>query len=421
MATRTLLQVLHAVSENLAARSYGTATAGASGTLTCATHPFITALATADANEFVGDQIYIHTGVGLGQARQITAYAPTTGVFTVSPAWATNPTSTSEFSIFKRGLARDWLRDRINEALVKLRYLTIAPLTLVTDGDMETSGVGSWTASNATLTKVTGASTLLRQTQSLRVLNSGAGGYGSTVPILCRSSQEWYVQVDVRADVGTARLSAYDVTNSATITSETYAYRGWGRIAFTFTTPATCESINFILSGSGAADDTYWDNLIAYPTGITEIQLPSWITRPGQVHKVLTDAQRDPEHDEDRLREAYWWKLLPDYSNPNSQFRLSIAPTLNGPVWLEAARPFSTLTLDADTTFCDQEWIEVAATVEALDKLINLAPSQEVSAWKQEYNRKRAKLAYLNAALMPPMVVRHQFPERPNTPVNAGI
>ena len=38
----------------------------------------------------------------------------------------------------------------------------------------------------------------------------------------------WYTQFRVRADVGTARLTAYDVTNGADIASVDWTQRGWG-------------------------------------------------------------------------------------------------------------------------------------------------------------------------------------------------
>ncbi len=166
MANRSLLQVIQAVADTLNARESGTATAGAAGALTCATYPFITNLTNADTSRYVGDEMYITAGTSIGDRRQITAYAPSTGVFTASANWTATPTTSSTFDIYKRGLQHDYLKDRVNEALAELTYRTISPLTLVTDGDMETSGVGSWTATGSTFTKVTTAGSTVRGTQA---------------------------------------------------------------------------------------------------------------------------------------------------------------------------------------------------------------------------------------------------------------
>ncbi len=417
--SRTLLQIVESVADALNARSYGTATGGAAGTITCATYPFLTSLANADANEYVGDEIYTSGGTGLGQARQVVTYAPTTGVLTPSANWTVTPDATTTFDIFKRGLRHDWLKDRVNAALVKLRYVTIIPLTLVADGDMETSGVGSWTASNATLTKVTAAANLLHGAQALKALCTNVNGYAASVTINCQPNETFILQARVVTAVGTATLQAYDVTNSAAIDSEDYTYPGFGGLSFTFATPSTCKQIQIRLKGTGATDDAFWDDVQLLRQGDTEVNLPSSIVRAGQVLDVLTDVNRDDAF-QDKYHSYFWWKVLPNFDNPNSQFRLSLSPAVNGPIWLKVALPYATLSADTSTTFCDRELIEVASLVETLSGLVNLAPGEEAVAYKVEYLRQRKKLVALRSALQPPPVFRHEFGSRPNTPVSVG-
>jgi len=75
------------------ALSDNTAQAGSSTTITLA--------ATENANDDIyNDQIiYIRQGTGTGQARLITDYDGTTFVATVTPAWITNPSSSSKYRI----------------------------------------------------------------------------------------------------------------------------------------------------------------------------------------------------------------------------------------------------------------------------------------------------------------------------------
>jgi hypothetical protein len=74
-------------------REAGTAQAGAAGTIT------LQAGATSIANAFERSFIYIISGTGSGQNREITAYNGTTKVATVSPNWSVNPDNTSVYRI----------------------------------------------------------------------------------------------------------------------------------------------------------------------------------------------------------------------------------------------------------------------------------------------------------------------------------
>jgi hypothetical protein len=74
-------------------REAGTAQAGAAGTIT------LQASATSITNAFERSYIYIISGTGSGQNREITAYNGTTKVATVSPNWGVNPDATSVYRI----------------------------------------------------------------------------------------------------------------------------------------------------------------------------------------------------------------------------------------------------------------------------------------------------------------------------------
>jgi hypothetical protein len=71
----------------------GTATGGTSSTITLS-------IGSSAVNDYyVNDLVYITSGVGAGQVRQITAYVAATRVATVTPAWTTTPTSSSVFAV----------------------------------------------------------------------------------------------------------------------------------------------------------------------------------------------------------------------------------------------------------------------------------------------------------------------------------
>ncbi len=71
-----------------------TATAGAAGTLTDTKRR-------EEDNFWKGGTIDIVSGIGIGQKRDITAFVQSTGVFSITPVWTTNPDSTSVYVIVK--------------------------------------------------------------------------------------------------------------------------------------------------------------------------------------------------------------------------------------------------------------------------------------------------------------------------------
>lgn len=74
-------------------RETGTAQSGASGTIT------LQASATSITDAFKRSYIYIISGTGAGQSREITAYNGTTKVASVTPNWGVNPDNTSVYRI----------------------------------------------------------------------------------------------------------------------------------------------------------------------------------------------------------------------------------------------------------------------------------------------------------------------------------
>lgn len=71
-----------------------TATAGAAGTITDTKRR-------EEDNYWKGGTIDIVSGTGIGQKRDITAFVQSTGVFSITPVWTTNPDSTSVYVIVK--------------------------------------------------------------------------------------------------------------------------------------------------------------------------------------------------------------------------------------------------------------------------------------------------------------------------------
>ena len=405
--TLTYLAAVQAVADNLNLRENGTATSGAAAgaTLVAASWPFLNAASNANSNKYLGDEQKVTSGTtNLGALRGIITYAPSTGTFTPSSAWPAQIT-TETFDIYKRGVRYADIQAAINHALRERRYEAIWPLTLVTDGDFETSGTSAWgTAVNAALTKVATAGNLLRGAQAGRVLNSSANGYLPSAAMTVVPGDTYYLEAKVRAAVGTATLIAYDNTNSATIDSEDWANLGWGKISFTFSLPSTCESLVIRLRGTGASDDCYWDDVILRRDGAREVSLPDWVVDPGQVLDVYRGSGFSTGNDgfDEDLYSIKRYSVLPDAGNPLALYKIQTHSLVNGPLWIRARKAFSELSADTDTTIMPRNWLVTAATYQLLERLVNRSPGQETVAWKAEMVKWRQRTVALDRHFMPP-------------------
>lgn len=90
--------VTHHYSRRLVPLHYGTATAGAASTITFPSTPTVGNVSNID-DFYNYETIYIVSGTGAGQIREISDYAGSTRVATVGTAWTTQPDSTSVYSL----------------------------------------------------------------------------------------------------------------------------------------------------------------------------------------------------------------------------------------------------------------------------------------------------------------------------------
>jgi hypothetical protein len=410
--SRTLLQIVQAVADKLAIRESGTATGGTTGTLVANAYPFYTARTDANTVQYANAEIRPTSGTEAGNARDISAWAPTTGTFTVGKAWATGPANNDTFDIYLRGVRYDQIKAATNRALRERKYVTMTPLTLVPDGDMESSGVTSWgTASNTTATKVSTAGNLYRGTYSLFCNNSDVNGYLPSAEIPVTEGDQYNIEAVCKQTIGTAKLIVYDATNSAEIENEGTEDEGleWVKIAYTFNVPSGCKKIVVRLLGEEANADIYWDNVILLRSGATEIALPDWITEPSQVLGVKRQTVGYERADMDTFVDVRWYNVVADMSNPLNMYRLHVSPRTYEAMWLVASKPYSELATDSATTTMQREWLELAALVNLLEDLKNRAPNREQQQWEKEYERKRRVLAAWDARRMPPPAFRWGF------------
>ena len=342
---------------------------------------------------------------------QNNGYAPTTGTITVGQAFTTGGANSTTYEILRYLDPTEW-NECINAALLKLRYRYLSPITLITDGDMETSGTSDWTSSNTTLSKVTSGS-FLTGTQCMRTANSGANGYGQSANVRCNGGDSFSAWVDYQATSGTAVLVAYDVTNSAEITTASGDDAGdnneGGMISIDFTAPATCRNIGLRLQGTEATADINWDNCILMRSGRRRYDVPSWLTNYDMyISTVQRYGNRPFEY---HFIDVSGPVRLEEEQTAVTLYRINLPDGTPRPYFIVGSRNYATLATDAATTNCQQEWAAYAVASEVLERYV--ARTGNVSSTRMESERIRInnRLAYLNRRLMPhvPMPAYHRM------------
>lgn len=409
--SQTFIKTVAAVAEQLALTDQMTLTGATTTSLTVASYPAKTNRANADSQSWEGSEVYLE-GANANvtpNPNGIAQYTPSTGVYTPSVTYANAPAGTEVMDIFGRDTSILEIRRAINDALRKRRFECIVPLTFVTDNDIGSSAdlTGSSKA-NATVThNAVTQDNVIRGAQSRRVLATGANGYYQTPPLYVDAvnAPTWYVNVKVRANVGTARLIAYDVTNSAIILSKDWTTRGWGTLDFQFNIPATCTAIAFQEMSVSNADDTYWEEPpMAWPANSEELPLPQWMIEPGEfrgAERSFPATSRADKPNPVRITDAH---VLVDRANPIYPFKLRLEPWIGItlPTWVKMTRTFPTLVADTDTTFMDKEWLECASRCELLERLTTRPVSEQTPIWEARLKKDQILCDSLDMALQPP-------------------
>ena len=201
-----------------------------------------------------------------------------TGVLAPDAAWSDTTLGTEDFYLLYHELRYSWIIDAMNLALRDVYFVNEEPLSLAADAGFQSTATSSYTEADAdggpatTFTKITTADSFNvfpSFVASGRILNAAANGYIRQRFTVTRG-EEVYVGWLVRADVGTASLTLYDITNSVelgtaiTTTEENWQYL-WRRESVTSGASGT-ETLEVRLQGVGASDDLYNNALWVYRT-----------------------------------------------------------------------------------------------------------------------------------------------------------
>lgn len=315
------------------------------------------------SDQFRGCYIYRPDRTGDDLIKKAGALTNSTG--TLATSGATNYSNTSDYNYEIVGyLHPDELNECIKRAVRKVYFETQAPLTLVTDGDMSTSGVGSWTTVGTlgTKEKVTTAAHVFSGTQSLHTVNSATDSGVVCGTLAGNPLDPVFVSVTLKVASGTATVVVYDVTNSAVIDSVSVVNPGWVRVTLVENLPSTCYNWSVRLLGEENNAEVYWDHLVAYRRYDRRLMAPSWLNEQFKFLK-LREARYSHTLDVgvDDANSRYfadWFQpqhfsLDPFHPEANAYAIQLQRPLPTADLWIEGKRPYADiepLTADTDTT-----------------------------------------------------------------------
>ena len=421
MATTTFKAIRQEVAARLGAFATGAATGGTTSTVVINNDAeFIGDASTPSPDLYEASWVLPTSGDNAGVVRRVKddGFAPSTGTLTVVPVWSDAMANTNTFEVHGT-LHPDRVEEAINRALRKMHFLHTFALTLVTDGDMETSGVGSWTASNASLAKTTSAAQVIFGAQGMSVTTTSANGYAGSTAIAVEEGQGYYAQVSFKgvATGTTPKLVAYDATGSAEIDSTTWTEGGDGTLRLSFQTPDDCRSLVLRLQVVENSKVVYYDAAILLQQGRRSYPLPTFVRNPeAEVHEVYTLAYQSVRTSSDQSRPMHreysaWldWDLLADPLGPSGQqfsIVLSGGGTTARPVWVQIWRRYDALSADTDATAADLDWISAGALLECYKILRAHSPATDVSLWEQRMQEARSQFVALNQRYVPRKAMR---------------
>jgi hypothetical protein len=339
------------------------------------------------------------TGVA-DYVRSVANLTASSGLLANDANWA-DTTIGSENVYILDGIHPVWFVEDLNIALRQEYFANSEPHSLAADAGFQSSVTSSWVESDAdggpatTLTKVTTADSdnVFTGIASGRVLNAATDGY-IRQRFNVTPGKEVYVGALARADVGTASLVLWDVTNSAQINSGgvvQHTGEHWGYMWRKEVVPATCEILEVRLQGEESNADIYWNGLWVQRVGERRIKLSSTWEKsaqfkiPALVEATFGDnigSGVEIAHSMEQVeieRSKYDFGEESPAANP-AYVQWHSGPQ-TGPVYIQGRRAYSDLTTFtlalSETTSCDLDLI-TAGTLKVLyedERVVEAVPN----------------------------------------------
>lgn len=262
--------------------------------------------------------------------------------------------------------------DRVNECISRAdnefcHRWVLTPLTMLLDGDMEKTAYGDWTAGDSATLAKTASSEGWPIRQYLTVTNAANAGYAyQDVQVVADEQFSLVVLCAASAiNTHTAKVIAYDQTNSAAITlsgDEGTAETGKALqiLRNTFTIPTDCVVLRVELGVDAAADDVLFGWAALTRRNVNEVVLPDRVKDAASVGRVFQAVRTTS----DPYEPPNSWALQEIQGVEKLSTRGTGGVTLRFPGTLgdglyfyEEWQGYPELTADTDTTEAPLKWL----------------------------------------------------------------
>jgi len=360
--------------------------------------------------------VRISSGTYQGETANVDHLDAINGYLYLTPSLTGALASGDTYEIWLRGIDPDYV-DRLRDDCLSRFCSTWRPtaLTDITDGDMQDSGVTSWSvASGATRTKVYPSFPDAHYYRALQVVHTTAStDFVQTASIYVNPGERYFLQVPVSAWVtatpglaATASLVIADVQNAVALTQggikTTHIGKGQGWISILFTIPANCYEIRIKLYSDTNASTTEWGPFYMHKRGKTRKSLPDRITTKKRVGNFFTLTNVNPAQSEQADNMYKNNKLGVSRVQVGSQVEVNFDQPLGEQAVMYMERGFfprlsasyftiaARATGDAAATLCPKEYI-VAALAERVAKFYMDIFGAD---WQDDWVRASTELAY---------------------------
>lgn len=228
------------------------------------------------------------------EVKSITAYDPSTNGRVTAGTFSASIEVADEYELWRFPNPL-YVNDDLDTVLKEDIFLPCwSVLSEHPDFDMEQSGTDDWAAITGSISKVITAPYITGKRYLAVTATGGSGKARSANSIKVEPNKKYYLSACGFAGgiTTTLTLSAYDVSNSAVITSAstTWDRQYPARIVVEFTTPSNCYEIKVEMSHADVTDSNglaYWDEVILYPVDAYDIALPWWVKNKDQVKAIF--------------------------------------------------------------------------------------------------------------------------------------
>ena len=335
------------------------------------------------------DNVFI-VGPKVGEVARVTdvSFSGSNSQLTIAPGFTASLVSGTDYEIHYKFYPVH-IRDKINEILENVRRPIYLPLTLVTDGDMESTSTSDWTAAATTGTTPTlakGTTNVLHGRRSLTITASSdaTNSFAKSASMFLSPSTAVFVSADVFITSGDkAKISLIDVTNSnAEIETAESVTTGWVHLRFIDTIPSNCEEVQVWLESPVASDVTYWGSVQLLPIDLQVYDFPSTLEWGEDFRSVFywpTGTGLTGSGEDNSFRTfgqvKKTWSPAGTVRDETAvvPFRVELKRgNINEALYVGGAIDFSTLADDTDTTNAPE------------DIIVNLTYADLMDAWAQE-------------------------------------